>query len=206
MQREKNWDRPYLGPSRLRWALFRHFFFSNLERFFTFPALSSTKLTFEQNFSIFSLFGKHISTFLQFSILLNSIFYFVQYVTKQVANQEIAEDEVMVSFDVVSLFTAIPVDKTCDYTRKKLDKDTWLHLRTKLNTNEVISLLEFTLSNNNFMFNESVYKQIHGCAMGSPVSPVVANLCMEVIEIPDIAASTTPLIYYLLLFIIYYLI
>jgi ribosomal protein L17 len=34
------------------------------------------------------------------------------------------------------------------------------------------------------------YKQIHGCAMGSPVSPVVANLCMEVIEI--MAIQTTP--------------
>ena len=42
------------------------------------------------------------------------------------------------------------------------------------------------------MFNDSVYKQIHGCAMGSPVSPVVANLCMEVIEESAIATSTTP--------------
>ena len=111
--------------------------------------------------------------------------------TKQVANQEIAEDEVMVSFDVVSLFTAIPVDKPRVYIRKKLD-DTTLHSRTKLNTDEIISLLEFTLPNNYFMFNDSVYKQIHGCAMGSPVSPVVANLCMEVTEELAIAASTTP--------------
>jgi len=27
-----------------------------------------------------------------------------------------------------------------------------------------------------------MYKQIYGCAMGSPVSTTVANLCMEVIE------------------------
>ena len=33
------------------------------------------------------------------------------------------------------------------------------------------------------------YKQIHGCAMDSPVSPVVANICMEVIE--NIAIETT---------------
>ena len=112
--------------------------------------------------------------------------------TKQVANQEIADDEVMVSFDVVSLFTAIPVDKACDYIRKKPDEDTTLHLRTTLNADEIISLLEFTLSNNYFMFNDSVYKQIHGNAMGSPVSPVVGNLCMEVIEESAIAASTTP--------------
>ena len=34
------------------------------------------------------------------------------------------------------------------------------------------------------------YKQIHGCAMGSPVSPVVANICMEVIE--NTAFEMTP--------------
>ena len=60
--------------------------------------------------------------------------------TKQVANQEIADDEVLVLFDVVSLFTAIPVDKACDYIRKKVDEDTTLHLRKKLNTDEIISL------------------------------------------------------------------
>ena len=60
--------------------------------------------------------------------------HFKNHFTKQVANLEIAEDEVMVSFDVVSLFTAIPV-----YIRKKLEKHTTLHLRTKLNTDEIIS-------------------------------------------------------------------
>ena len=34
------------------------------------------------------------------------------------------------------------------------------------------------------------YKQIHGCAMGIPVSPAVANLCMEVIE--NAAIETNP--------------
>ena len=29
------------------------------------------------------------------------------------------------------------------------------------------------------MFSDKIHQQIHGCAMGSPVSPVVANLCME---------------------------
>ena len=94
---------------------------------------------------------------------------------------EISDDEVMVSFDVVSLFTAIPVNKACEYIRNKLNNDTTLHLRTSLNTDDIISLLEFTLSNNYFVYNDRVYKQIHGCAMGSPVSPIVANLCMEVI-------------------------
>ena len=65
-----------------------------------------------------------------------------------------------------------------------------LHLRTNLDTTDIISLLNFVLSSNYFVYNNSVYKQIHGCAMGSPVSPVVANLCMEVIE--EMAINTTP--------------
>ena len=31
-------------------------------------------------------------------------------------------------------------------------------------------------------FKGKFYKQIHGCAMGSSISPIVANLCMEVFE------------------------
>ena len=105
---------------------------------------------------------------------------------------EISEDEVMLSFDVVSLFTAIPVLKACTYIRDKLNNDTTLTSRTNLTTDDIISLLEFVPSNNYFVYNDCIYKQIHGCAMGSPVSPVVANLCMEVIEDSALINSTVP--------------
>ncbi|XP_068670998.1 uncharacterized protein [Montipora foliosa] len=98
----------------------------------------------------------------------------------------------MVSFDVVSLFTAIPVNKACDYIRNKLNCDNTLQTRTNLSTDDIISLLDFTLSNNYFVYNNRTYKQIHGCAMGSPVSPIVANLCMEVIEESAISSATVP--------------
>ena len=110
----------------------------------------------------------------------------------EVANMEISDDEVMVSFDVVSLFTAIPVNKACEYIRDKLNNDNTLHLRTSLNTDDIISLLEFILSNNYFVYNNCIYKQIHGCAMGSPVSPIVANLGMEVIKELAISTSSVP--------------
>ncbi len=99
----------------------------------------------------------------------------------------------MVSFDVVSLFTAIPVPETCQYKyiRTKLEQDDTLTSRTKLTIDDIISLLEFKLSNNYFIYNNVTYKQIHGCPMGSPVSPVVANLCMEVIETTAIQTAPT---------------
>ena len=76
-----------------------------------------------------------------------------------------------------------------EYIRSKLNNEKTLRSRTSLNTDDIISLLYFTLSNNYFVYNNCVYKQIHGCAMGSPVSPIVANLCMEVIE--DLVTSTS---------------
>ena len=102
--------------------------------------------------------------------------------SKELSDIKIDNNEVLVSFDVVSLFTAIPVDKACEYIKKKLEQDATLSSRTNLDIDDIIALLQFTLSNNYFVFNDIIYKQVHGCAMGSPVSPVVANLCMEEIE------------------------
>jgi hypothetical protein len=79
--------------------------------------------------------------------------------SSEITDINIQDDETMVSFDVVSLFTAIPVDKACNYIRKKLADDSSLHSRTKL---DIVYLLNFVLSNNYFVYNDNIYKQIHG--------------------------------------------
>ena len=109
---------------------------------------------------------------------------------REIAGTEIAEDEVMVSFDVISLFTAIPVLKACDYIKEKLEQDSTLSQRTHLEIDDIVSLLNFVLSNNYLVFEGQTYKQIHDCAMGSSVSLVFANICIEKIE--ETAVQTTP--------------
>ena len=42
--------------------------------------------------------------------------------------------------------------------------------------------MDICLTTTSFSFKGKFYKQIHGCAMGSPISPIVANLCMGVFE------------------------
>jgi retron-type reverse transcriptase len=74
----------------------------------------------------------------------------------------------------------------------KLNKDTTLKHRPKHSIDDIIKLLRFKLSNSFFNYNKQTYKQIHGCAMGSPVSPIVANLCMEEIEELAHSQSTSP--------------
>ena len=54
---------------------------------------------------------------------------------------------------------------------------------------DIILLLEFCLKNTYF-FQDQFYEQVEGAAMGSPVSPIVANLYMEYLE--QKALSTAP--------------
>ena len=54
----------------------------------------------------------------------------------------------------------------------------------------IILLLEFCLKNTYFSFQGQFYEQVEGAAMGSPVSPIVANLYMEYLE--QKALSTAP--------------
>jgi len=53
-------------------------------------------------------------------------------------------------------------------------KDTCL-----LEVEDILELLEFILSTTYFTFRGQLYRQKFGTAMGSPVSPLVANMYMK---------------------------
>ena len=88
----------------------------------------------------------------------------------------------MLSFDVVSLFTKIPlhIAKSVIFDRLKCDSD--LKIRCKLNINEIMNALDLCLDNTYLCFRKKFYRQISGVLMGSPISVIVANLVMESIE------------------------
>ncbi|XP_012811622.2 uncharacterized protein LOC105946468, partial [Xenopus tropicalis] len=91
-------------------------------------------------------------------------------------------EETMVSYDVTSLFTCIPTTEATETVRNRLQKENTLSSRTKLSPNQVCLLLDLCLNTTNFKYKDQFYRQKHGCAMGSPVSPIVANLYMEEVE------------------------
>ena len=95
----------------------------------------------------------------------------MQRVAAGLAPCDIQDDEIMLYFDVVSLFTAIPIKKACDYIQNKLECGESLHLGTQVDITDLVTLLKFILPNNYFVFNNRIYKQIHGCAMSSPDGP-----------------------------------
>ena len=98
--------------------------------------------------------------------------------------------ECLSSHDVSALFTSVPIDPVLNIIKDLLDKDTTLKERTVMEIGDIILLLEFCLKNTYFSFQGQFYEQVEGAAMGSPVSPIVANLYMEYLE--QKALSTTP--------------
>ena len=80
------------------------------------------------------------------------------------------------------LFTSVPVDPVLRVIKDLLEKDPTLKDRTVLPVKDIILLLEFCFKNMYFSFQDQFYEQVVGSAMGSPVSPTVANLYMEYFE------------------------
>ena len=93
-----------------------------------------------------------------------------------------SENDTLVSFDVVSLFTRVPVNKAIDMISHRLLEDETLEERTVLPPGEIRSLTNACLKYIYFKFGECFYDQLEGAAMGSPPPPTVANIYMEELE------------------------
>ena len=98
--------------------------------------------------------------------------------------------ECLSSYDVSALITSVPIDPALKIIKDLLVKDPTLKDRTVIGIDDIILLLEFCLKNTYFSFQGQFFEQVEGVAMGSPVSPIVANLYMEYLE--QKALSTAP--------------
>ena len=88
----------------------------------------------------------------------------------------------MVSYDVISLFTCISINEAIETIHKHLLLEIHLPERTALTLTQICTMLDLWLNPTYFQYRQGFYRQKHGCAMSSPVSPIVANLYMEEME------------------------
>ena len=109
---------------------------------------------------------------------------------EQVKHITLAPGECLSSYNMSALFTSVPIDPALKIINDLLVKDPTLKDRTDIVIDDIILLLEFCLKNTYFSFQGQFFEQVEGAAMGSPVSPIVANLYMEYLE--QKALSTTP--------------
>ena len=138
--------------------------------------------------------SKHLTTILS-ALLGNSPSHvrnstaFTEFIKPQV----LSSDKLLVSFNVVSLFTNIPVHLATEVAQRRLEDDVDLKDRTGLNVKEVMMLLELCLSATLLYCRGGVYQQIFGTAMGSPVSVTIPNLVIEDVKERALATTDVPL-------------
>ena len=101
-------------------------------------------------------------------------------------------EECMVSYDVSALFTSVPVKEALEITQRLLRNDTKLKERTLLSADQVTELLAECLNTTYFVYQGKFYVQTHGAAMGSPVSPIIANIFMEDFETKTLSTFDHP--------------
>ena len=102
-------------------------------------------------------------------------------------------DQCIMSYDVKALFTSVPIQSDINIITKLLEEDGELQQRTSMSVSHITCLLEFSLRSTYFTFQGRYYEQQEGAAMGSTISPIVANLYMEDFEKKAINSSPYPL-------------
>lgn len=124
--------------------------------------------------------SKYLATLLKHAYVIDDThtknsFEFVTFIQ----NFKVPDNYVLLSLDVISLFTNIPTDLTTDIIKEK-----W-HLiqdNTKLSKEQFLELLDFTFKNSYFNFDNKFYNQIYGLGMGNCLSPICSDIVMAELQ------------------------
>ena len=90
------------------------------------------------------------------------------------------------------MYTNVPKDKSVDIVQRLLAEDSDLGNRTKLSVNEIVAGIRICLKASQFTYKSKLYNHKEGLAIGSPISPILANLYMEDFEKDVLAKFSHP--------------
>nr|CAI5849577.1 unnamed protein product [Callosobruchus analis] len=96
----------------------------------------------------------------------------------KIKDLKLNENEILVSFDISSLFPSVPVPKTLEYLRELLTYNNY----EQVAINELIMLTQLSMAQNVFQYKGEFFEQHEGTAMGNCLSPSLAELFMNYFE------------------------
>ena len=107
---------------------------------------------------------------------ISDIFFF----SEDLRNTSLNESDIVVSYDVSSLFINVPLNETIHILVERAFKNNWFNVTHKLNirNSDLVELLQVATKSQLFQFVE----QVDGVATGSPFGPLVANAFLCSIE------------------------
>ena len=77
---------------------------------------------------------------------------------EEIKEMKLQKGECITSYDVVALFTSIPILSALEVMKKKLKQDTELQKRTIMPVDTILELLAFCLNNTYFVFQDTYYE------------------------------------------------
>ena len=102
-------------------------------------------------------------------------------------------DSILCSFDICSLFTNVPLVETIEICTKTLYDG---HLPTPVVPKHVfIELMKTATTSVEFSFNNIMYRQIDGVAVGSPLGPALENIFVGYYESKLFNKISKPTVY-----------
>ena len=104
--------------------------------------------------------------------------------TNEIHKLKINQGEILVSYDVSSLFTNVPLDETIEILVNRAFSNDWFNTthNLALTRTDLVDLLSVATKGQLFQFDGALYEQTDGVAMGSPLGPLLANVFMSSIE------------------------
>ena len=87
-----------------------------------------------------------------------------------ITNVPIEDDEILVSFDVTSLYTNIPIINTLNIIKDYVNNDDQFIRKTAIAQDKFLDLFHLVLTTTSYTFNFQFYQQTDGVAMGGPAS------------------------------------
>jgi hypothetical protein len=94
---------------------------------------------------------------------------------------ELQDQDILVIFDVVSLFTNVRIKESLQIIKTKLDTDQEEIQHFNLKAGVIMEILEVCMRTMYFQVDNKFYEQ-EGIAMERPLSPVVSSIFMETFE------------------------
>jgi len=98
---------------------------------------------------------------------------------KKIKGMTIELDTILLSLDVASLFTNLPKELIMQAIENR-----WSDIQnnTKFTLTQLKNAIDLVLSSTGFVFNGVYYEQVFGSPMGSPLSPILADIVMDDLE------------------------
>ncbi|XP_065175138.1 uncharacterized protein LOC135805071 [Sycon ciliatum] len=105
-------------------------------------------------------------------------------------HRQVPDGCIIASFDVVGLYSNIPIDESISAAITKLEQHKDDVDMLGLTVADVQLMLQYVLSNNYFEFNSKQYRQKRGIAMGNHLAPPLAILFMDALEQKALSTAT----------------